>query len=75
MLLEPELGQDAVDDRRRRLRGAVAGQLPLGRERQAGDARAAVARCLADEQDRSLAPAFEVGRQAFSAQATSGGTG
>jgi hypothetical protein len=69
LLLEPELGQDAVDDRRRCLGGAVSGQLALGRERHAGDAGTAVARRLADEQDRSLASAFEVGGKALPAQA------
>src|SRR5947207_10435988 len=39
------------DDRRRRLRGAVSCELALGGERDPGDARAAVAGGLADEED------------------------
>ena len=66
VLLEPELGQHAVDDRRRRLRRARSGQLPFGRERQTGDAGAPVAGCLADEDDRSVSRALEVRRQPFS---------
>ena len=40
--------------------GPVARELPLRRERDAGDARAAVAGRLADEQDRRLRPLVEV---------------
>jgi hypothetical protein len=57
---EPELGQRAVDDGRRRLGWSRAGQLALGSERDAGDARAAVAGCLADEQQRCFRPGVEV---------------
>ena len=55
LVLEPELGEDAVDDRRAGLGRAGAGQLALGRERDPGDSRAAIARGLADEQERRVA--------------------
>src|ERR671934_2808946 len=45
--VELELGEDALDDRCRGLRGPAASQLPLGCKRQTGDASAAVARRLA----------------------------
>lgn len=51
VLLRAELGEDAVDDRGRRLRRAVAGEEPLRGERDPGHTRAAIARRLADEQD------------------------
>ena len=44
VLLEAELVEHAVDDRRRRLRGPASRQLALGGERDAADPRAAVAR-------------------------------
>jgi hypothetical protein len=50
VVLELELREHAPDDRRRRLGRAGAGELALGRERQAADARAAVAGRLADKQ-------------------------
>ncbi len=49
---ELELGQDTVDDGRRRLGRACAGELALRGKRDARDARSAIAGCLADEQDR-----------------------
>ena len=52
-----------MDDRRGRLAGPVAGELALGRERDAGDARAAVAGGLADEQDRRVGARVEVARE------------
>ncbi len=54
VVLDPELREHAVDDRRGRLGGAAPGQLPLGGERDAADAGAAVAGRLADEQDRRV---------------------
>jgi hypothetical protein len=51
VVLDPELAQDAVDDRRSRLGGPAAGQLAFRGERQAADTRAAVAGGLADEQE------------------------
>ena len=61
IVLDAELGEDAVDDRRGRLGRAAAGELPLGREGQPGDAGTAVAGSLPDEEDRSGAPLQEVG--------------
>jgi len=52
VLVELELGQDAMDDRRGRLRRALSGQLALGREGDPRDARTAVPRRLPDEKDR-----------------------
>src|SRR4029077_18638457 len=62
-LLEPELFEDAVHDRRARLRGAAAGGLALGGERDPGEARAAVAARLADEHQRRVGAVAEVGEQ------------
>src|SRR4051794_17246311 len=42
-VLEPELGEDAVDDRRAHLGGPRTGQLTLGGERNAADPRSTVA--------------------------------
>jgi hypothetical protein len=66
---ELELGEDAVDDGRRRLGGARAGELALGRERDARDTRAAVARGLADEEQRRLPVLGEIGGEALAEQA------
>jgi hypothetical protein len=52
LVAQAELGEDAVDDRGRRLRRARARQLPLGGERDARDAGAAIAGRLADEEER-----------------------
>src|SRR5437764_8063411 len=65
-LLEAELGQDAVDDRRARFRRADAGQLPFGGEGDPGNPSAAVAGRLADEQERRVATGLEVGAQPLS---------
>ena len=64
LLVELELGEDAVDDRRRRLGRPGAGELTLGGERDAGDSRAAVAGGLADEHERRIALRVEVGGRA-----------
>ena len=50
LLLESELCERAADDRGGRLGGAAAGELPFRGERDPGDARAAVAGRLADQQ-------------------------
>jgi hypothetical protein len=68
VLLETELGQHAVNDRRGRLRRAGTGELALGRERQARDAGAPVSGRLADEDDRRVRAALKIGGQAFSAE-------
>ena len=60
---EPELGEHAVDDGRGRLGRALARELPLRGERDAGDARAAVAGRLGDEQDRRRRALVEVRRE------------
>jgi hypothetical protein len=60
IVLELQLAQHRAHDRRGRLGRPGAGQLPLGRERQAADAGATVTRCLADEQEDSLGVRFEV---------------
>src|SRR4051812_24792155 len=62
-LLELQLRQHAMDDGRARLRGAAAGELALGGERDPGDARAAGACRLADKQDRRLGTRLEVGTE------------
>jgi hypothetical protein len=54
-----------VDDRGRRLGRRRARQLALGRERDAGDAGAAVAGGLADEQQRRFRPGIEVAVEAL----------
>jgi hypothetical protein len=66
--LELELGQDGLDDRRRRLRRAAAGQLPLGPERDAGDSRTAEPGRFADEEDAVAAVLVQVARQALAAE-------
>jgi hypothetical protein len=63
VLLEFELTQDAVDDRGRRLGRAGSCQLTLGRERHARDARTAVARRFADEEQRRVRALLEVAGQ------------
>ena len=64
VLLARELAQHPVDDRGRRLGRPGAGDLALGGERQAADARAAPAGRLADEQERRVPARVEVGAQA-----------
>ena len=60
VLLEAELVEHAVDDRRRRLRGPASRQLALGGERDAADPRAAVAGRLSDEQELGFRAPLEV---------------
>ena len=60
LVLDAELRQHAVHDRRRRLRGAGARELALGREGDAADPRTAVARRLADEGDLGAGSGLEV---------------
>jgi hypothetical protein len=59
-LLDPELVEHAVDDRRRRLGGAAAGQLPLRRKRETADPCAAISGRLADDHDRRVGTGGEV---------------
>jgi len=68
VLLEPEVGEHTVDDRRGRLRGPRSGELPLGREGEAADAGAAIAGRLADEEERGAASALEVGAEPFASE-------
>jgi hypothetical protein len=58
--VELELRERALDDRRRRLGRPASGQLALGRERDPGDARAAIAGGLAHEQDACSAVLLEI---------------
>jgi len=51
VVLDAELAQDAVHDRRARFGGSGSGDLPLGCERDTAHARAAKPRSLADEDD------------------------
>jgi hypothetical protein len=60
VFFDPELGENAVDDRRARLRRAAPGQLALRGEREAGNASTAVPGRLADEHDRRVPPAVEI---------------
>ncbi len=62
---DPELAEDAVDDRRARLGRAASRELAFRRERDAADARAAVAGGLADEDDRGIGARLEVRAQAL----------
>jgi Bacterial PH domain len=57
----PELGENAVDDRRSRFGRACAGQLALGRERNPGNPGAAIPGRLADEQKWRTGSFVEVG--------------
>jgi len=52
-----------VDDRGGRLRRAAARQLPLRRKRKPTHAGAAVARRLADEEQRSMAARVQIGAE------------
>lgn len=58
---EPELVEDAVDDRRRGLGGARARQLALRREWDPAHARAPVAGRLGDEEERRVGALLEIG--------------
>jgi hypothetical protein len=60
---EAQLGQDAVDDRRRGLGRPPAGELSLRRERDPGHPGAAVAGRLAHEQEWRRRTRLEVGGQ------------
>jgi hypothetical protein len=60
VVLDRQLPQDPVHDRRRRLRRAAAGELALRGERDPRDAGSAVARRLADEEDPGASAALEV---------------
>src|SRR6185437_8971688 len=68
LVLDPELGEDAVDDRRARLGRPLPRELALGGEGEAADTRAAIARSLADQDDGRVAPGLEVGGEPFLAQ-------
>src|SRR3954470_21048540 len=68
-VLEPELCEDAVDDRGAPLRRPDARQLALGRERNPGDAGASISGGLSDEQKRRVAAALEVGAEPLTAHA------
>lgn len=57
---DPEFREGPMDDRRADLGRPGTGQLPLGREREPGNARSAIARCLTDQQQRSIAAGGEV---------------
>jgi hypothetical protein len=59
-VLERELGEHPVDHRRRRLCRPAARELPLGGEGNPGNACAAVARRLADDEDRGVGALLEV---------------
>lgn len=61
VVLDPELAQDAMHDRRGRLGRARAGELALRRERDPRDARATVAGSLPDEENRRVRSACQVG--------------
>jgi len=69
VVLDAELLEHAVDDRRRRLGRPGARELAFGRERDAADASAAIAGGLADEDDPSSAMLGEIGLEAVSQQA------
>jgi len=68
VVVEAELCEDAMDDRRRRLRRAAAAELALRREGQPAHARAAIAGRLADEQIRRAAPPPQVRDQPLPAE-------
>jgi hypothetical protein len=57
---ESQLTQHALDDGRGRFRRPRSGQLALRGERDPGEAGSAIARRLADEEDRRLPPRLEV---------------
>src|SRR5437870_273948 len=68
VLHEAELLENAVHDRRARLRRAGAGQLALRGERHAAHARSAIACRLPDEQDRCRPACLEVLAEPLPAQ-------
>jgi len=63
VLFEPELTEHTVDDRRRRLGRRGAGDLSLGRERQAADPRPAIAGGFADDEITGVLSPLEIGRE------------
>ena len=69
VVLEPELGEHAVDDRRARLRRPGARELALGRERDPGDARPAVPGGFSHQHNRRAFLRRQVDSQPFSPQA------
>jgi hypothetical protein len=69
VLFDPELVEDAVDDRRGRLGRPGAGELALGGEGDAADPGTAISRGLADEDDRGVPFPIEVLLEAFPPQA------
>jgi hypothetical protein len=60
LLLEPQLPEHPVHERRRHLRRAGPGELPLRREGDAGDAGTAITGGLADKQEWSRVSRLEV---------------
>jgi hypothetical protein len=67
VVLEVEIAERPVNDRRRRLGGARSGKLALGRERDAAHARTPVAGGLPHEEERRRRLPLEIGRQPPSA--------
>ena len=65
---DTKLAQNALHDRRTRLGGACAGQLPLRGERNAADARSAIAGGLADENHLCVRAGREIVAQPRAAQ-------
>jgi hypothetical protein len=56
-----ELGEDALDDRGRRLRRPVAAELTLRRERKTRDPGTSIPRSLTHEEERSAGMVFQIG--------------
>ena len=75
VVLDSELAEHAVHDRRARLRRARAGQLALRGEGDAADARAAIPGRLADEDDRRSRVLLEIRARAVRAAAGNARTG
>jgi hypothetical protein len=65
LVLDPELGQRAMDNRGRRLGRAAAGQLTLAREWDPADSCAAVTRRFSDEDDRGVPPPLQIGDESL----------
>lgn len=63
-VLERQLLENAVHDRRSGFCGPGSGELALGRERDAGEARTVVAGGFADQEQRRVGAGFEVALQA-----------
>ena len=72
LALQAELGQDAVDDRRRGLGRAGARELALGREGDAADAGTAVAGGFADEDDLRIPATLEIAAEPVAQQGRRG---